>query len=86
VLEILCKRLGHKPVPYPLFGNAVITAWLSQEHSPTALREPVSTALLNRDNPLNISKHEQRVLPELAFGGAIHHERHDNGKIRNIMG
>jgi uncharacterized protein len=33
---------------------------------------------------MNISKHEQRVLHELALGGAIHHERCDRGKIRNI--
>ena len=33
---------------------------------------------------MNISKHEQRVLHELAFGGAIHHERTDSGKIRAI--
>lgn len=33
---------------------------------------------------MNISKHEQRVLHELALGGAIHHERSNNGKIRNI--
>ncbi|WP_348638947.1 YjhX family toxin [Thioclava sp. DLFJ5-1] len=35
-------------------------------------------------NPLNISKHEQRVLHELALGGAIHHERGEGGKIRAI--
>jgi uncharacterized protein YjhX (UPF0386 family) len=33
---------------------------------------------------LNISKHEQRVLHELALGGAIHHERGENGKIKAI--
>lgn len=33
---------------------------------------------------MNISKHEQRVLHELALGGAIHHERSDNGKISGI--
>ncbi len=33
---------------------------------------------------MNISKHEQRVLHELALGGAIHHERAENGKIRAI--
>ena len=33
---------------------------------------------------MNISKHEQRVLHELALGGAIHHVRADNGKIRAI--
>ena len=33
---------------------------------------------------MNISKHEQRVLHELALGGAIHHSRFDNGKIRAI--
>ncbi|MDU9002241.1 YjhX family toxin [Sedimentitalea todarodis] len=33
---------------------------------------------------MNISKHEQRVLHELALGGAIHHERGNNGKIRKI--
>lgn len=34
---------------------------------------------------MNISKHEQRVLHELALGGAIHHERCENGKIRSII-
>lgn len=34
---------------------------------------------------MNISKHEQRVLHELALGGAIHHERYENGKIRDII-
>ena len=33
---------------------------------------------------MNISKHEQRVLHELALGGAIHHERGEGGKIRTI--
>jgi len=33
---------------------------------------------------VNISKHEQRVLHELALGGVIHHERLDNGKIQDI--
>ncbi|MEP3331679.1 YjhX family toxin [Sedimentitalea sp.] len=33
---------------------------------------------------MNISKHEQRVLHELALGGSIHYERRDNGKIRDI--
>jgi len=33
---------------------------------------------------MNISKHEQRVLHELALGGAIHHERCENGKVRAI--
>lgn len=33
---------------------------------------------------MNISKHEQRVLHELALGGAIHHDRGDGGKIRAI--
>ncbi|WP_294623547.1 YjhX family toxin [uncultured Roseovarius sp.] len=33
---------------------------------------------------MNISKHEQRVLHELALGGAIHYDRSDNGKIRAI--
>jgi len=33
---------------------------------------------------LNISKHEQRVLHELALGGAIHYERADNGKVHAI--
>ncbi|WP_299845433.1 YjhX family toxin [uncultured Roseovarius sp.] len=33
---------------------------------------------------MNISKHEQRVLHELALGGAIHYLRGDNGKIRKV--
>ena len=33
---------------------------------------------------MNISRHEQRVLHELARGGAIHHDRCENGKIRTI--
>lgn len=33
---------------------------------------------------MNISKHEQRVLHELALGGAIHHERLANGKIHDV--
>ena len=33
---------------------------------------------------MNISKHEQRVLHVLAQGGAIHFERHPNGKIHTI--
>ena len=40
--------------------------------------------LNSRDNPLNISKHEQRVLHVLAQGGAIHFDRLPNGKIRDI--
>ncbi|MEL7214144.1 MAG: YjhX family toxin [Pseudomonadota bacterium] len=34
---------------------------------------------------MNISKHEQRVLHELALGGSIHHDRGENGKIRDII-
>ncbi|TQV77702.1 YjhX family toxin [Denitrobaculum tricleocarpae] len=34
---------------------------------------------------MNISKHEQRVLHELALGGSIHHERLPNGKIQNVI-
>ncbi|MEO0542203.1 MAG: YjhX family toxin [Pseudomonadota bacterium] len=34
---------------------------------------------------MNISKHEQRVLHVLALGGAIHHERCENGKIRAVI-
>ncbi|MCB1418505.1 MAG: YjhX family toxin [Notoacmeibacter sp.] len=33
---------------------------------------------------MNISRHEQRVLHELALGGAIHHERGENGKIQAV--
>lgn len=33
---------------------------------------------------MNISKKEQRVLHELALGGAIHHERLENGKIADV--
>lgn len=33
---------------------------------------------------MNISKHEQRVLHELALGGEIRHLRSKNGKIHEI--
>ncbi|ARE41479.1 hypothetical protein RGUI_3338 [Rhodovulum sp. P5] len=33
---------------------------------------------------MNISRHEQRVLHELALGGAIHHDRGAGGKIHAI--
>ena len=33
---------------------------------------------------MNISKHEQRVLHVLAQGGAIHFDRADNGKVRDV--
>ena len=33
---------------------------------------------------MNISKREQRVLHELALGGAIHHDRFDSGKIQSV--
>ncbi|MFN3250318.1 YjhX family toxin [Roseibium album] len=33
---------------------------------------------------MNISKHEQRVLHELALGGVIRHERLPNGKICDV--
>ncbi|MFV1618923.1 YjhX family toxin [Phaeobacter sp. JH20_26] len=46
--------------------------------------EAISADLRSRDNPLNISKHEQRVLHVLAQGGAIHFERMTNGKVREI--
>ncbi|WNZ54043.1 YjhX family toxin (plasmid) [Microbulbifer sp. MKSA007] len=34
---------------------------------------------------MNISKHEQRVLHELALGGEIHCERDENGKLSNTI-
>ena len=40
--------------------------------------------LKSRDNPLNISKLEQRVLHVLAQGGAIHFERLRSGKIQAV--
>jgi len=41
-------------------------------------------ALNKRDSPLNISKHEQRVLHELAMGGEVRFKRLDNGKIHEV--
>lgn len=46
--------------------------------------EAFSFDLNSRDNPLNISRHEQRVLHVLAQGGEIRFERMANGKIRNV--
>lgn len=46
--------------------------------------EAFSADINTRDNPLNISRHEQRVLHVLAQGGEIHFERMPNGKIRDI--
>ena len=34
---------------------------------------------------MNISKHEQRVLHELALGGEIKFVRADNGKIKSVQ-
>ena len=39
---------------------------------------------LRKTNPLNISKHEQRVLHVLAQGGAIRADRLPNGKIAQV--
>lgn len=46
--------------------------------------EGISADLRLRNNPLNISRHEQRVLHALAQGGAIHFERLSNGKVRSV--
>ena len=46
--------------------------------------EDFSADIGSRDNPLNISRQEQRVLHVLAQGGAIHFERMANGKIRKV--
>ena len=46
--------------------------------------EAFSADQISRDNLLNISKHEQRVLHVLAQGGAIHFERMANGKVRQV--
>jgi hypothetical protein len=46
--------------------------------------EALSADINTRDKPLNISRHEQRVLHVLAQGGEIHFERMPNGKIREI--
>ena len=34
---------------------------------------------------MNISKHEQRVLHELALGGEIHFLRANNGKVQSVQ-
>ncbi|MCB4457466.1 YjhX family toxin [Leisingera sp. McT4-56] len=34
---------------------------------------------------MNISKHEQRVLHELALGGEIKYTRADNGKVQSVQ-
>ena len=47
--------------------------------------EAFSADIKPRDNPLNISRHEQRVLHVLAQGGAIHFERMTNGKVREVL-
>ena len=39
---------------------------------------------LRKTKQLNISKLEQRTLHVLARGGAIHFERHGNGKIQSV--
>ncbi|WP_461428147.1 YjhX family toxin [Gymnodinialimonas sp.] len=46
--------------------------------------EAFSSDLKSRDKPLNISRHERRVLHVLAQGGAIHFERMTNGKMREV--
>lgn len=79
-MEILCKSPGHKPVPHKLLRERQN----QKGHLRARLSDPFSVLRLNRDTPLNISKHEQRVLHELALGGAIHHERRENGKIHAI--
>ncbi len=37
-----------------------------------------------KDTPMNISKHEQRVLHVLAQGGEIHFDRLSNGKVNAV--
>ncbi len=46
--------------------------------------ETLSADIRPRDTPVNIPKHEQRVLHVLAQGGAIHFERMTNGKVREV--
>jgi len=43
-----------------------------------------SADLTPKDTPLNISKHEQRVLHVLAQGGLIHFDRLPNGKVCQV--
>ena len=38
-----------------------------------------------QDIPMNISKHEQRVLHVLAQGGSIHFKRSTSGKVQEII-
>jgi uncharacterized protein YjhX (UPF0386 family) len=76
-LEILCLRLRPAAKVHPIGPSK--TNRLS-----SVMPRAFSVDINSRDDPLNISKHEQRVLHVLAQGGAIRFQRVKNGKVRDV--